>query len=286
MWTQAVEAYLADHGPSSAAQYGSSLRVFERWYRETYHGEEPDPALLTREEVRQYRAYLLGQGRAAATINGHLAAIRGLAHSVGRRIEVDNVDAVEPPIEALNGRELGRMLAVVEGDGWMDERNVALVSTMVRAGLRVGEVVALDVDDVELDERSGRATVWKGKGEKQRQVRLGKQVRRDLAAYLEVRPEPPESRPSEDRSALFLSKTRRRLGARAVQAMVENAVRRAGIEKDVTPHTLRHTFATRFLRNGGDLAALRDQLGHASVATTNRYLHATGEEIQAAVEEL
>jgi hypothetical protein len=84
IWTQAVEVYLADYGPSSAAQYGSSLRVFERWYRENYHGEEPDPASLTREEVRQYRARLLGQGR-AATVNGHLTAIRGLARSVGRR---------------------------------------------------------------------------------------------------------------------------------------------------------------------------------------------------------
>jgi site-specific recombinase XerC len=221
MWTQAVEAYLADHGPSSAAQYGSSLRVFERWYRGKYR-EAPDPALLNREEVQEYRTHLLGLKRAASTINGRLAALEGLAHSVGRHVEVDDVDAVEPPIETLNGRELGRMLAVVEGDGWMARRNVALLSIIARAGLRVGEVVALDLEDLTIRERSGYAVVREGKGEKQREARLSLQARKDLEAYLEVRPEPASA---GDRGALFLSKTGRRLGARAVQAMVENAVR-------------------------------------------------------------
>jgi len=145
--------------------------------------------------------------------------------------------------------------------------------------LRIGEVVGLDLEDVALNERSGWVTVRQGKGLKERRVPLSLQARKTLAGYLEVRPE-------AETPALFLTKSCRRLGKRPVQRLVKSAAQRAGLQQDVTPHVLRHSFATRFLRKGGDLATLRDILGHANLATTSRYLHADATRMQEMVEEL
>ena len=190
---------------------------------------------------------------------------------------------VQQPVEPLSGRELGRLVRAVEqhewGAEWMPARNAALVALMARAGLRIGEVVGLDLEDVALNERSGWVTVRQGKGLKERRVPLSLQARKTLAGYLEVRPE-------AETPALFLTKSCRRLGKRPVQRLVKSAAQRAGLQQDVTPHVLRHSFATRFLRKGGDLATLRDILGHANLATTSRYLHADATRMQEMVEEL
>jgi integrase/recombinase XerC len=279
-WNKAVDAYLRSLSSGTARQYGAALGEFARWYLKRYR-EEPDPALLTREEAREYRTYLDGRNLRASTVNVRLSAIKGLVRSCGRTIEVESVRRVEQPVEPLNARELGRLLAVVEGDGWMERRNAALIGIMVRAGLRVSEAVALNVEDTEINERSGWVLVRRGKGRKERRIPLSLEARKELAVYLEVRPG------AKDTGALFLSKSHRRLQSRAVQRMVAGAAHRAGVsDKRVTPHVLRHSFATRFLRKGGDLATLRDLLGHRSLETTSRYLHPDAARVQEMVEEL
>jgi len=278
-WTESVEAYLHTLNPSTAGRYRAALDDFAAWYRGTY-GEEPDPALLTDEEAREWRAYLSTvRNLKAASVNLRLSALKGLARSCGRRLEVKGVRQVQPPVEPLTGRELGRLLAAIEGDRWLDKRNTAIIALMARAGLRVGEVVALDVEDVELNARSGWVLIRRGKGLKERRVPLSLETRKALRAYLEVRP-------AWASPALFVTKTGQRMATRDVQRMVTDAARRAGLARQVTPHTLRHTFATRFLRRGGDLATLRSLLGHASIATTSRYLHPDAARVQEMVEEL
>ena len=172
----------------------------------------------------------------------------------------------KPPVRALSARELGRLFAAAEGEDWIDKRNVALLALMAKAGLRVGEVVALELADIELNARSGWATVRMGKGNKTRRVPLNSDVRQALQAYLAVRPDVPAK-------ALFFSRTGTPLSARDVQRLVAELARRAGIPGRVTPHTLRHTFATRALEKGADVAAVAAILGHESIATTSRYLH-------------
>ena len=93
------------------------------------------------------------------------------------------------PVRALSARELGRLFAAAEGEDWLDRRNVAILALMAKAGLRVGEVVALETTDVELNARSGWATVRMGKGNKTRRVPLNGDVRRALQDYLAVRPD-------------------------------------------------------------------------------------------------
>jgi site-specific recombinase XerD len=282
-WNEAVRAYLNTQRGITADRYRHALEDFAAWYRGTY-GEEPEPKLLTDEEAREWRAYLAGVKKyAAATVNLRLSALKGLVRHAGSRLEVKGMRKVQQPVEPLSGRELGRLVRAVEqhewGAEWMPARNAALVALMARAGLRIGEVVGLDLEDVALNERSGWVTVRQGKGLKERRVPLSLQARKTLAGYLEVRPE-------AETPALFLTKSCRRLGKRPVQRLVKSAAQRAGLQQDVTPHVLRHSFATRFLRKGGDLATLRDILGHANLATTSRYLHADATRMQEMVEEL
>ena len=282
-WNEAVRAYLNTQRGITADRYRHALEDFAAWYRGTY-GEEPEPKLLTDEEAREWRAYLAGVKKyAAATVNLRLSALKGLVRHAGSRLEVKGMRKVQQPIEPLSGRELGRLMRAVEqhewGADWMPLRNAALVALMARAGLRIGEVVGLALEDVALNERSGWVTVRQGKGLKERRVPLSLQARKTLAGYLEVRPE-------AETPALFLTKSCRRLGKRPVQRLVKSAAQRAGLQQDVTPHVLRHSFATRFLRKGGDLATLRDILGHANLATTSRYLHADATRMQEMVEEL
>jgi site-specific recombinase XerD len=282
-WNEAIKAYLNTQRGITADRYRHALEDFGAWYRGTY-GEEPEPRLLTDEEAREWRAHLAGVKKyAASTVNVRLSALKGLVRHAGGRLEVKGIRKVQQPIEPLSGRDLGRLVRAVEqhewGPEWMPVRNAALVALMARAGLRVGEVVGLDLEDITLNERSGWVTIRQGKGLKERRVPLSLQTRKALAAYLQVRPEAATS-------ALFLTKSWLRLGKRPVQRLIKSAAQRAGIKQDVTPHILRHTFATRFLRKGGDLATLRDILGHANLATTSRYLHADATRMQEMVEGL
>ncbi len=262
-----VQVYLQSLNTERTRQtYARALADFHAWYVQTY-GEEPDATLLTDEEAREWRHFLANVRRlSASTVNQRLAALKGLARFHGRDLRVRGMKKVLPPVEPLNGRELGRLLAAVEGETWQAKRDVAILNLMARAGLRVSEVVALCLDDVRLNRRKGHVTVRASKGLKERTVPLPKAARDALRAYL-------DARPSWACKVLFVSRTGRPLTPRDVQRLVEKAARRAGLSRRVTPHTLRHTYATRALRQGVDLATLARLLGHESLTTTARYLH-------------
>ncbi|MEM2126369.1 MAG: tyrosine-type recombinase/integrase, partial [Candidatus Methanosuratincola sp.] len=243
MWEDAVQEFLKGYSGITLRRYSDALRDFADWYRATYGGP-PDPHLLTAQEIREYTSYLLSVRRLkAASVNLRLSAVRSLLRHLGREIRVRGVRQERPPVDALDGRELGRLFAALEGDDWLSRRNQAMVALMARAGLRVSEVLALRPEDVELNARSGWILVRKGKGVKERRVPLSAEARQALRAYLEVRPQRP--------GPLFFSRTYQPLTGRDVQRVVAEAARRAGLGRRVTPHTLRHTFATRFLRSGG-----------------------------------
>ena len=282
-WHDNAAEYLQTMSSNATRRaYKHALERFELWYRQTY-GEDPEPELMTDQEARDWRAYLTGVKKyAASTVNVRLSALLGAVRFAGGHLEIDYLKQVQPPVDPLTGRQLGRLIRVVErhtwGPVWMPLRNVAMISIMARAGLRVSEVVALDIRDLELRERSGWATIRQGKGMKERRAPLSLQTRKDLRAYL-------EEKPGDGHGELFLSRSLERLSVRAVQKLVKRATRRAGIE-DCTPHTLRHTFATRYLRQGGNIRSLQKILGHANLETTARYLHPTSEEILQSVENL
>ena len=278
-WQSSVANFLNEYEGITHRRYTDALAEFAAWYQVTYNAL-PEPDLLTTEELREYRNHLVAQGHKAATVNLRLAPLRGLLRSIGRDVKVKGVAQVKPAIEALDGRELGRLLAAVEGSDWQDVRNGAMLNILARAGLRLSEVLALKLDDVTLNDRSGSLLVRQGKGKKERTVALAKEARAALRAYLNVRPKMAQT------EVLFVSRSWQPLGSRDVQRLITEARRRAGIQKKVTPHMLRHTFATRFLQNGGDVATLASLLGHTNVATTTRYLHPNAARVQEMVEDL
>jgi integrase/recombinase XerC len=164
-------------------------------------------------------------------------------------------------------------------------RDWAVVELLYASGLRVGELVALDVADVDLQERLVRTL---GKGSKERVVPFGVPAARALAAWLErARPEvvrraaqaSPKASPAPPQ-ALFLGARGGRLGSRQAREVVHRLTMLAGV-RDLAPHGLRHSAATHLLAGGSDLRSVQEVLGHASLATTQRYTHVSPERLRA-----
>ena len=128
MWQAQVTAFLADYEGVTQRRYRDALAAFCAWYVQT-NKAEPDAALLVDEEVRDYRAYLTGvKGYKAATVNAYLAPLRALVQAQGRTLKVKGVRQVRPAVDTLDSRELGKLLAALDGPRWQDKRDVALVS--------------------------------------------------------------------------------------------------------------------------------------------------------------
>jgi integrase/recombinase XerD len=150
-------------------------------------------------------------------------------------------------------------------------RDRAILETLYGSGLRISELVGLDVDDVDLD--AGHVLVRSGKGSKARLVPLGRAGRRAIGAYLTaVRPELlKRSKQKSSRGALFLNARGGRLSRQGTWKILKAHASGAGLGARVTPHTLRHSFATHMLDAGADIRVVQELLGHASLATTQVY---------------
>ena len=218
-----------------------------------------------------------------ATVNRKLAALSTLYRWAGETGRVDrdptryvNGVAQQPTApKALSNQALRRILRQARRSG--KKRDIALLELLAATGLRVSEAAALRVEDVVLNERSGKVIVRAGKGRKYREVPLHKAARESLRAYLAVRP-------TGRGDALFLGQ-RGPLGVRGIQMRLAALGEAAGVE--VTPHRLRHTFATRLLREAGaDLVTVAALLGHSSVATTAIYTQPGEADLARAVEGL
>jgi integrase/recombinase XerD len=150
-----------------------------------------------------------------------------------------------------------------------------VLETLYGSGLRISELVGLDVDDVDLEEGSVRVL---GKGGKERDVPLGRYGREAISAYLtRVRPDLATRR---SRSALFLNLRGGRLTRQGCALLLDKHAKAAGIAKTVSPHALRHSFATHLLEGGADVRVVQELLGHASVATTQVYTLVTREHLR------
>jgi integrase/recombinase XerD len=175
----------------------------------------------------------------------------------------------------LTVEDVERLLAAPPARTPAGLRDRAVLETLYGAGLRISELVGLDVDDVDLEEGSVRVL---GKGGKERDVPLGRFAREAIAAYVS-RARPSFATPGS-RAALFLNQRGGRMTRQGCSKILASHVGRAGIRKHVTPHTLRHSFATHLLEGGADVRVVQELLGHASVATTQIYTLVTREHLR------
>jgi integrase/recombinase XerD len=208
-----------------------------------------------------------------------LIAVRGLHRFAAAEglAELDVARAVRPPTP---GRRLPKsltideVLALLEGaggdspsDGPLTLRNRALLELLYSTGSRISEAVGLDVDDIDTHARS---VLLRGKGGKQRLVPVGRPAVQALDAYL-VRGRPDLARRGRGTPAIFLNARGGRLSRQSAWQVLQDAAERAGITSGVSPHMLRHSFATHLLEGGADVRVVQELLGHASVTTTQIY---------------
>ena len=188
-------------------------------------------------------------------------------------VTADPTDAVETPKlgvylpSVLSVEEVGRLMDAVDLSSTFGMRDRAILETMYGLGLRVSETVSLKISDIWFSE--GFVSVI-GMGDKQRLVPLGDMARDAVLDYLDVRGNAAD-RDSSD--ILFLNRFGRALSRVAVFKMIKSCAVRAGITKEISPHTLRHSFATHLVENGADLRAVQEMLGHESILTTEIYTH-------------
>lgn len=262
--------------PNTIRGYGTDIRAFEGWAAR----EGVDPLEPTHRQLRSYLAELNQAGYAPKTVNRHLSSLRTLYAWLLREGHVTQDAAA-----ALASRKVARRLPQTMGDEDVlrvmdacsgkeprDLRDRALVELMYASGARISELSRLDVGDV--DFASAQVCLF-GKGSKERVVPLYRQALESLGTYLaQGRPALLGASTEEDaRRALFVSTRGRRMSAEALRRAFENRARAAGVQGHVTPHTVRHTFATELLSGGADLKSVQELLGHESLATTQIYTH-------------
>ncbi|MEA3351167.1 MAG: tyrosine-type recombinase/integrase [Chloroflexota bacterium] len=292
------ENYLTaqDYSQLTIKGYVGDTRRFMHWFSE--HREQTfSIKAIQPQDVQTYRQQLLVKGQKPNTINRKIAAIVAFGKwgvAVGRvdqnpGLHVRNLDSVSLAPKWLDKNELAAFIRAAEDDLvlarqryprlWILRlRDTAMVITLVNTGLRVRELCALTLDDVEISARKGQATV-NGKGFKQRTIPLNTACRQILNEWLQYRP-------GSDKRALFINQRRATVRPRSAQRAVKRIAEQAGLGDDVTPHTLRHTFAKSLINEGVTLEKVAKLLGHSSLNTTRIYVTPSEKDLEKAVNSL
>jgi site-specific recombinase XerD len=281
-WQRAIAAFArhvgSERGRSEAtvAAYRTDVEDLAAFCAQRGVGapREVDQALL-----RRYLGALTASGYARATVVRRASSVRGLFAFLARRSVVDTDPArhlgtpkrgVTLP-RVLRPDQVATLIAACDTSTAFGVRDQALLELLYGGGARVAEACALDLPALDLVTATVRLY---GKGRKERIVPLGEPAVDSLRAYIDsARPELARQRPpGRSTDAVFLNGRGQRIGVRDARRAVSRAARRAGLER-VTPHTLRHSYATHLLEGGADLRAVQELLGHASLQTTQRYTH-------------
>jgi integrase/recombinase XerC len=266
--------------PHTLRAYGRDLAEFAAFCEA--RGVE-DPSALTSRAMRGFLATLEDRGLARASVQRKLSSVRSFlkelvreglleaspALGLRRRRQARRLPA------ALSEEEVEALLAAPDATTPLGRRDRAIFEVMYSAGTRASETVGLDLDQLDLEAGIGRVI---GKGRKERLVALGPHAVGALMTYLSdpLRPK-PSVRAGE---AVFLNRSGGRLTVRSLERIVDKHVLRAGIVRHVTPHTLRHSFATHLLDRGADLRSVQELLGHAHLVTTQIYTHVSIERLR------
>lgn len=248
---------------------------------------------ISYELVRKYRLWLNryenynGVNLGKSTQAYHLIALRRLLTYLSKRdikslepTKIELPKMTKPQVNFLHYEEVERLLGVIPQDTELGLRDRAILELLFSSGLRVSELINLNRDHINTKRREFSV---RGKGNKDRPIFISKTASQHIDNYLKSR--------KDNLSPLFINYSKRcttpsldgnyrRLTARSVQRMIEKYARLAGITKKVSPHTMRHSFATDLLLNGADLRSVQSMLGHASISTTQIYTHITDQHLK------
>lgn len=229
------------------------------------------------ESVRSFIGYLFRKGFARSTMARKVSAVRSLCRYLVREGVLENnpCDTIPTPKARKNNprflslEEITALLDSSSGDRPIDHRDMAIWELFYSSGIRVSELAGMNTGDWD---QEGQVIRIRGKGSKMRIVPLGQSASDRLLKYLKSTGRWPASAGG---TPLFLNRQGGRLSVRGIQKRLENRLRECGLDTRISPHVIRHTFATHLLDSGADLRAIQEMLGHESLQTTQRYTHVT-----------
>jgi site-specific recombinase XerD len=275
-WSRALAAFdgsLRARGMAEKTRraYGVDLGQLAQWAG----SQGLDPPAIDHRTLRRYAGVLSERGNSKSTVARKLAAIRAFYRHLVERGEMEGspADLVPSPKRdqylprVLRADEIAAILDSIPQSEPLEIRDRAMFELAYAAGLRSEEIVNLDVGDVDPDAEELRVS---GKGGKTRVIPAGELAWRAVERYV-TRARPRLADRGESDPALFLSRTGRRLATSDIRSRLRIATSRAAGGAGVTPHTLRHSFATHLLEGGADLRTIQELLGHASISTTQTY---------------
>ncbi len=262
----------------------NTLRAYRRdltQLAEFLAAEQVTPQSLTVLKIRKYLAQLHGQGLSRRTVARKLSAYRSFFRYLLQQglVEENPFLLVRTPRQEkrlplfLEEEEVKILLEAPPADSVMGQRDRAMLEVLYSTGLRVSELCGMDIEDVDWSAGLIRA---RGKGKKERLAPLGRYSETALRDYLMG-----SGRVAENGvGAVFLNRSGGRLTARSVRRILDKYIRQLGLDSRISPHTLRHTFATHLLVRGADLRTVQELLGHASLSTTQVYTHLSHEKLR------
>ena len=272
--------YERRRSPETITSYSCSIREFEDFFHQLDNGL--DWSTVDEDVVRDWMEHLVDGGMEASSVGTRFAALRSLFKFALARhlVERDPTYRLEPPKKAkrlptfLKESEMNRLLDDLPwGTSFKEVRDKAIITTFYETGIRLSELTGLNDVDIDSDYHQLKVT---GKGNKQRVVPYGEELARTLRDYMTCR----DREVIRHSDAVFVTSKGKRMTSSEVRTVVKDKLSLVSSQKKLSPHVLRHTFATAMLNNGASIESVRRLLGHASASTTEVYTHTTFEQLR------
>jgi len=281
-----MDAYLKDYLLFAKIERNLATTTLESYHHDLQRYLEylTDAGVANLNEVRQkhirgYTRLMKDFGLAPATIHRAFTAIRGLHRFLlaEKKVSRDPSAFLDPPKlpkrlpKVLEVQEIDAILDAVDTGKPLGVRDKSMISLLYACGLRVSELIGLKLTNLLLEYDLVRTF---GKGSKERVVPIGEQAKADLERYIaEVRPALTRKKKARNAGEIYLNARGKPISRMGVWNVIQRWAAEAGITKEISPHTFRHSFATHLLEGGADLRAVQEMLGHSDIATTQIYTH-------------
>jgi integrase/recombinase XerD len=269
------------YAENTIAAYQNDLNQYYQYIMTNKEGEKPENWTdVNKNTISDYIEHLKASGYTSSTVARKVAAIKSFFHFLMAEgvIKEDPTYSLDSPKvkkrlpKAITPGEIDRLLhAPADESGPKSQRDIALLEMLYASGMRVTELVSLDVSDLELENNDGRVWVRGKRANKEREIPLTSEVVDTLRTYINNGREQLIHDPNE--SAMFLNNRGQRLTRQGLWLIIKHYVEAVGISSEVTPHTLRHSFAAHKLSQGKSLQDIQKLLGHANISTTQVYAH-------------